>query len=395
MLFLKKRLTNSSIGGTNLSIGGTNSSIGGTNMATPMIIETHIIRKKPRDKWTLALFLTEAKILHGNMYDYGEVKAEHIQYMDSAKSKVPLKCNTCAHQWSPTIGNHINSKNGCPVCAGKIPWTLERFLLKTREIHGNKFDYIQVKEEHIKGQKAKVPLKCNTCTYKWYPTINDHINGCYGCPDCADKVPWTLVRFLESAGFIHEDNYDYSLIRPEDIQGKDSKIKIKCKKCLNVWNTTSITHHVNHKTGCPRCNRSHVEIACENILKQLNITFQQEVILDSLPRKRFDFRFHHMNKWYLIEFDGEQHFKYSPMFHQYDEKVFEQKKKIDIRKTWHAVRNGYRLIRIDYTQVKNVQQHIEFALKHLTDTQPIYWSNPSMYEYIISGLGIKQIKSLI
>ena len=69
-------------------------------------------------------------------------------------------------------------------------YTLELFLEKAREIHGDKYDYSQITVDDVKGCKSKVPVICNRCSYSWNPTINDHINSKSGCPDCAGNLPW-------------------------------------------------------------------------------------------------------------------------------------------------------------------------------------------------------------
>lgn len=118
----------------------------------------------------------------------------------------------------------------------------------------------------------------------------------------------------------------------------------------------------------------------------MKIDFSIEHVLDSLPRRRYDFQFTHNNRSYLVEFDGEQHFRYVPFFHNYDEKVFEKKKRVDILKTLHAYKGGYRLIRIDYTQIDRVREHIEKALHNLDDTYTVYWSNVDNYNHMITSL---------
>jgi very-short-patch-repair endonuclease len=49
----------------------------------------------------------------------------------------------------------------------------------------------------------------------------------------------------------------------------------------------------------------------------------------------------------IIEFDGEQHFKFSAKFHQTEES-FQERKYIDIIKTFHVLTNNLRMIRIDH-----------------------------------------------
>lgn len=91
---------------------------------------------------------------------------------------------------------------------GRRRWTLERFLERAYEIHGDKYNYSAITPDHINGYRSKVPLTCNTCSYEWTPTINDHIYCKSGCPSCSGRVPWTLERFLERATTLNGDKYD-------------------------------------------------------------------------------------------------------------------------------------------------------------------------------------------
>ena len=48
-----------------------------------------------------------AKEVHGNKYDYQMINSGHIQ---NKYSYVPLKCNQCIYQWSPSIHARIHGK---------------------------------------------------------------------------------------------------------------------------------------------------------------------------------------------------------------------------------------------------------------------------------------------
>ena len=200
--------------------------------------------------WTFDRFISKAEEIHGDKIDYSKVTKEHIK--NGCKSRVPLKCNICRYEWSPTVSVHINGKFNCPDCAGTAPWTLGRFLTKAKEIHGDKIDYSQVIEEHINGYTSKVPLICNVCQYEWSPTISDHINGKCGCPSCAGKAPWSLDRFLTKANEIHGDKIDYSYVTEEHINGRVSKVPLKCNICKHEW-LAPISSHINSESGCPSC----------------------------------------------------------------------------------------------------------------------------------------------
>lgn len=64
-----------------------------------------------------------------------------------------------------------------------------------------------------------------------------------------NRFKWTLTYFLEKAKEVHNDEFDYSLIQPEYMQGVKSKIPIKCKQCGNIF-TPTIDKHIHSKIGC-------------------------------------------------------------------------------------------------------------------------------------------------
>jgi formylmethanofuran dehydrogenase subunit E len=328
--------------------------------------------------WNLERLLVRAKEIHGDKYNYDNIIAEMVI---NQKSKIPIICNNCGHQWEPSISNHINNKTGCPECYGNIPWTLERFIIKAHVLHGDKHDYSQITNDHIRGKRSKIPIICKICGYFWNPSIDDYINRQSGCPDCVGKAPWTLDRLLKQARDIHGEKYDYSQVTENHVQGWTARIPVICLTCGHQW-SPRIYNHITGKTGCPRCRKSHGEIACENTLKLLGIDYICEFILDNLPRKRFDFKFEYNNYRFLLEFDGLQHFQFSPHYHN-DEEEFLRKQQVDIIKTRKAIEAEYHIMHIDYTQIDNIQTHIRAALNSKNQT---YFSNPTMYTYIINAL---------
>lgn len=218
------------------------------NVLSQNTVQTQAPRKRIT-KYTLRIFLERAKEIHGEKYNYSDVTEDHIK---GKKSHIPITCNDCEYKWCPSIDGHINSKRGCPGCAGNIPWTLERFLAKAKEIHGDKYDYSQIREENIKGKESNIPVKCNECTYEWNPTIHNHINGKTGCPDCGGQSIWTLEKFLIKARKIHGDKYDYSHITIDDINNCDSRVDICCNECGYSWNS-AVKTHINCRSACPDC----------------------------------------------------------------------------------------------------------------------------------------------
>lgn len=122
-------------------------------------------------------FITKAKAIHGNCYDYSKVV-----YIDM-KTKVIIECPTHG-VFMQTPNGHIHTKSGCPKC-GKITakkaitTTKETFIDKSGKIHNNLYDYSKVV---YVNSKTKVTIKCPYHgDFEQLPT--HHVRG-VGCPKC-------------------------------------------------------------------------------------------------------------------------------------------------------------------------------------------------------------------
>ena len=341
-----------------------------------MTTVTTQISRKYNARWTLQTFLLRAKEIHGDKYNYSLINSNHIK---NKYSYVPVQCNQCLYQWLPSVHGHISSKNGCPSCAGNIGWDLTRFIMIAKNIHGDKYDYSLISESDIKNAHSKPTIKCNLCVYQWNPTIINHIHNKSGCPNCAGVSRWTFESFLQYAKQIHNDKYDYSLIKTENVYNAESKMLIICKNCLFQWYAT-IDNHINGKTGCPNCHASKGENECKRVLTKLGIPFNIQFGISN-SRKKYDFILLYNGQYFILEYDGEQHFKYSPYFHQNMEN-FEIRKQRDIQYTLDAIKSNYKIIRIDYTQEKHIEQHIINAL----NLGNIYYLSSQIYSHITEHL---------
>lgn len=357
-------------------------------------IHNHIIHKqkcpecnntKPRFRWNYDRLINESKKIHGDNYVY-HVKPDDKIMIDS---HIRTTCKKCGYDWNPTIDNHIGSGSGCPQCAGNAPWNYERLIRKAVEIHGNIYDYSMVPLD-ITGAFTLMTLICKLCHYTWTVSIDNHINAKSGCPRCVNLAQWTYKEFISVAKQIHKDRYNYSEVHPDHITSCKVALPVKCNRCCNRW-YTDITHHITRKQGCPICKSSHGEIACFDILTEMKISFKSQYSIKSLPDRRYDFMFVHNTIPYILEFDGMQHFQFKELFH-HNYQGFLEKQSIDVMKTQAAINEGYRVLRIDYTQIDNIKYHIENGLSSST---VIYFSNAEMYQYISSRLTLPKLLSLV
>lgn len=199
--------------------------------------------------WTYESFIKRAQEIHGNTCDYSLITSSH---KISVNSWVPILCTICHHKWEATIGNHIHQETGCPSCARNIRWTLDRFILVSQSLSGDKYDLSLIDKNLVLDVKIKLPLICKLCNHIWNTTINNYVNKKRNCP-CSNRRPWNLSRLLEMSRSLFGDRYEYPGIYADTKLTHTTYIKIKCKKCDNIWETV-IGAHMYAESGCPNCN---------------------------------------------------------------------------------------------------------------------------------------------
>lgn len=129
---------------------------------------------------------------------------------------------------------------------------------------------------------------------------------------------------------------------------------------------------------CNKCGSSNGERNIRKILRENNIYFIPQYILPCLNNRKYDFYFIYNGQKFLLEFDGEQHFRYVRKYHKSKSKFLECQI-IDRVKTFAAWSSGYRFIRIDYTQIDHIKYHLISAINC---NAIVYLSNPELYKYI-------------
>ena len=151
------------------------------------------------------IFIEKARQIHNDKYDYSKVN-----YVNS-RTKVCIICPTHGEFWQ-TPHNHLKGY-GCAECGKEkshlSKMTTEDFIVKSKEIHGNKYDYSKA---CYKTCDTKVCIICPEHGEFWQ-TPSNHING-RGCPKCAnEKRKNALLKdtklFIDAATLIHNG-------KPED-----------------------------------------------------------------------------------------------------------------------------------------------------------------------------------
>ena len=199
-----------------------------------------------RNRSTTKEFIEKARKIHGDKYDYSKVN------YTKNNVKVCIICPEHGEFWQRP-DKHL-AGHGCPNCCKTgIKSNTDDFIKKSREIHGDKYDYSKV--EYI-NNRTKVCIICPEHGEFWQ-TPNSHLNG-NGCFECSyiergkDKR-LTTEEFIEKAKKIHGDKYDYS---KTVYSTWFEKVCMICPKHGEVWQTPA--SHL-HGFGCPKCHQSLME----------------------------------------------------------------------------------------------------------------------------------------
>jgi very-short-patch-repair endonuclease len=285
-------------------------------------------------------FIEKSKLKHGNLYNYNLV-----DYINAHK-KVKIICEKHG-SFEQRPNDHLNG-SGCSLCNGGVRLDTKQFIIKSKEIHGNRYDYSLSK---YKTSYDKIKIICKEHGI-FNQKSNGHLNG-KGCPFCNGGVKLTKNIFIKKSKQIHGNTYDYSLV---DYINTKTKVKIICKE-HGVFTQLPYQHLSNN--GCPICKESKGEKEIRNILNINNIIYKTqkrfENCKDKLPLP-FDFYLPNYNL--CIEYDGKQHFESINFFGGNKSFILQQKR--DKIKNIYCKENNIKLLRIKYDE--NINEKLNKSL---------------------------------
>lgn len=209
---------------------------------------------------TLAEFLAHARAVHGDKYDYS-----CVDYQGSSK-RVTIICPEHG-PFEQLAADHTYNGSGCPACVGLEHYGAEEFIRRSREMHGDNYDYANVKYVNA---RTKVEIICPKHGAFMQPP-HHHMKG-VGCPGCkADKISesmrMTQDEFVERALAVHGGKYDYSQTVYEF--GR-KKIIIICPEHGPF--SIEARLHTDQGTGCPDCAESGFRVRKPALLYYLRVT---------------------------------------------------------------------------------------------------------------------------
>lgn len=187
-------------------------------------------------------FKSKAKNIHHDKYDYSESS------YDGTLIKTVIICPIHG-KFKQMPSSHLSGA-GCPECSllnRRV--SKELFIKKSRQIHGNKYDY---SVSDIKYVTEPIKIRCPDHGI-FEQTPSSHYNGSR-CPECskelsARKRQISKSDLLDKFKQVHGNRYSYKL---SDFKGADSIIKIECPD-HGVFEQTPRSHY--NGSLCPKCAR--------------------------------------------------------------------------------------------------------------------------------------------
>ena len=146
-------------------------------------------------------FFKLAHEIHGDKYDYSQ-----SVYVNN-RTKLKIICPKHGEFWQ-SPHHHINGAQGCPrcgdeSCSRKRMLSMEEFLRRSHELHGDKYDYSKVE---LNGYDAPVEIICPTHGSFWQTPDHHARCGC-GCPKCnSSRLEREVIKALDEVGveYVHQ-----------------------------------------------------------------------------------------------------------------------------------------------------------------------------------------------
>lgn len=238
--------------------------------------------------------------------------------------------------------NKITPSCGCLSHKNRVEKNRESFL-------GQKFGRLIIVEENFEAHPTIAICRCdcgNDVEVVRADIVCGHTQSC----GCLQRDKASEANTKDWTGVISD--YGVEFLRREHINDKGQWLwKCKCGVCNDEFIALPAKINNGHITSCGCALQSSGERYVLSILDEMNIQHQEQFIFTDCKYRhnlRFDFAVFNDDKLlYLIEYDGEQHFR--PVDFWGGETGFEQTKTRDKIKNRYCHLHHIPLLRIPYT----------------------------------------------
>ena len=334
-----------------------------------------------------------------------------------SKSKLTLKCTTCA--WSGS-GSIRSLQSGCGIaCLCSHPPSLNDRQYYDRCIEGKHNGWYKCFHDGSvitkptwdewttalasgKGAHAKLTLKCTTCAWSGSGSINNLRCGQGISCLCSGKTCLNDRQYYDRCiKGKHKDWYkcfhDGSVIKPTWDEwttalalgkGHITKLTLKCTTCTYSTNTSISDLQRGQGIACLCAMKKGAQAVSTFLETFTDLHWDKETRLYKNPKSGYycPFDFTNAEHKIIVEADGQQHFQFIPFFHR-SQSEFKRRVLIDREKERWAVNNGWLLIRVisedalyDQHEWKDyIRSHIDTRVKNPIHSEVVVTPGTSDY----------------
>lgn len=269
----------------------------------------------------------------------------------NSREKIKIRHSLCGYEWD-IVPNSFKSKGTrCPKCNGNNKKTNSEFLKELNSSDDLKY-YIPL--EKYTNNKTKIKMKHKVCENIFEVTPDKILNEGTRCPYCSGRVGHDYKKECQDK---LGDDYE---VLTQSMRHID-KIKAYHIKCDTEYITTP--NKILQGRKCPNCNKSSsLEQEVRNILKKNNITFKEQYTIGDCRKilpLRFDFALDVDSSLFLVECQGQQHYKDISIFDS-----LENNRERDLIKRNYCKLKNIPLIEIPYWDIKKSESIILNAIEN-------------------------------
>ena len=303
------------------------------------------------------------------------IKPSEVSF--SAHQKIWWVCDK-GHEWFSSPNRRSTWGGSCPYCSGRKICE-DTCLEKTHPHLMNEWDYEKndkfgITPQNIsRGNKKDVWWRCDK-GHEWSATTNSRTNASYrkenGCPYCSGRRV-CLDNCLATLNPDLAKKWNYPKnegLLPQEITAySKKKVWWICPK-KHEW-IADVSNRNLGKTGCPICCESKGEKRIAEVLESKKLSYKREFRIKECRRVYplpFDFRVEKDDKFFLIEYQGSQH--YSPSYtwgSKNPQKDLDSLKERDAIKKKYCLKNNIPLLIISYKSFKKIEKRINDFLSKL------------------------------
>lgn len=281
-------------------------------------------------------------------------------------NKIKIKDTKCEHEW--WVLPHIFLKSGwCPkcdindICKAK---THEQFIKEFNDLVGD--EYVALSHYINNSTKIKIRHNNETCNnFEYLVTPGQFLQG-HRCPKCMRPNHDRDTKQFKQEVFILANN-EYTVI--SEYIGMHRKVKFRHNSDKCRHSEFLMTPNAFYRgQRCPVCKESKGERAIHQWLDNMGIMHVRQYTFEDCKYKqllRFDFAiFDNSNTLiYLIEYQGEQHYKPIDRFGGIE--ALEDLRVKDEIKKQYCIQKSMNLIEIPYWEYKNINRILNDELNNI------------------------------